>query len=183
MAAVAELEAGLISQRIKAALAEAKRRGKKLGGFRGYRGDTQRATAKRVATATAQSADLGPIITPLRQAGLSLRQIGQDLTARGIVSPRGGAWTAEAVRQVMRRQSAAESGCASTLRSRLVRRSSARSQPSSSASSHASARSSIPNSARNERTLTNHRWQTSRHPLSRMSAIPSLQTAARLVGN
>jgi DNA invertase Pin-like site-specific DNA recombinase len=103
MAAVAELEAGLISQRTKAALAEAKRRGTKLGGFRGYRGDTKHATERRMAIAAARAADLGPIVAPLRQAGLSLRQIGQELTDRGIVSPRGGAWTATAVKRVIDR--------------------------------------------------------------------------------
>jgi DNA invertase Pin-like site-specific DNA recombinase len=37
MVAVAELEAGMISARTKAALAAAKKRGKKLGGNRGIR--------------------------------------------------------------------------------------------------------------------------------------------------
>ena len=37
MVAVAELEAGMISARTKAALAAAKKRGKKLGGIRGVK--------------------------------------------------------------------------------------------------------------------------------------------------
>lgn len=48
MVAVAELEAGMISARTKAALAAAKKRGKKLGGNRGVR-----PTAKMCARSTA----------------------------------------------------------------------------------------------------------------------------------
>src|SRR4030081_3326184 len=65
MAAVAELEAGMISARTKAALAAAKARGKKLGGFRGRAGtaaDLTKARAARSSTADAQADALAPIL-------------------------------------------------------------------------------------------------------------------------
>lgn len=113
MAAVAELEAGLISERTKAALAAAKVRGVKLGGDRGYRPDAPpdaTAGGKASAAARGQAADraafrLMPVIEAVRRDGAtSLHQIAAGLTTRGVPSPRGGsAWTATAVRRVLLR--------------------------------------------------------------------------------
>ena len=56
MAAVAELEAGMISARTKAALAAAKRRGTKLGGYRGAKITAKiRAAGRAVLQARAQA--------------------------------------------------------------------------------------------------------------------------------
>src|SRR5262249_15108341 len=65
MAAVAELEAGMISARTKAALAAAKKRGKKLGGDRGARLTAKARAEGREAQrirARARAADLAPTI-------------------------------------------------------------------------------------------------------------------------
>jgi DNA invertase Pin-like site-specific DNA recombinase len=73
LALVAEHEAKAIWERTKAALAAAKARGVKLGGDRGAR-LTQKARRagweKRRARADAKAADLGPLITELRAAGV-----------------------------------------------------------------------------------------------------------------
>jgi DNA invertase Pin-like site-specific DNA recombinase len=114
LALVAELEAGLISDRTKAALAAAKARGVKLGGDRGYRPTTPPdhvAGTKAAAEARSRAADhaahrLMGAIEDVRAAGggaASLHTIAQGLTDRGIPTPRGGAWTATAVRRVLAR--------------------------------------------------------------------------------
>lgn len=104
MAAVAELEAGLISQRTKAALAAAKARGVKLGGYKG--GPMVNSAAGRQAQsdrAEAFAVTLAPIVAPMREAGASLREVAAELTERGIRTPRGGAWSAAAVKAVLDR--------------------------------------------------------------------------------
>jgi DNA invertase Pin-like site-specific DNA recombinase len=106
MAAVAELEAGMISTRTKAALAAAKRRGKKLGGDRGAR-----LTVKARAAGTAalrerarhRAADLAPTIKELQAAGCeSLRAIAAGLDARGIPAARGGKWSGVQVARLIK---------------------------------------------------------------------------------
>lgn len=88
LVAVAELEAGFISDRTKKALAAAKARGKKLGGNRGTM--LSRAARKagrdvQVARANERASDLAPVIAELRTAGVtSLAAIARVLTERGI---------------------------------------------------------------------------------------------------
>jgi DNA invertase Pin-like site-specific DNA recombinase len=108
MAAVAELEAGMISARTKAALAAAKARGKKLGGDRGARlTDAARAAGRAVVTnhADAHARDLAPIISEIRKSGASSRRaIAAELNARSIPTARGhGRWSAVQVSRVLAR--------------------------------------------------------------------------------
>ncbi len=107
MASVAELEAGLISTRTKAALAAAKTRGQKLGGDRGVIPTDQtraKATAAVKARVSAKAADLEPEIRKLQAAGAtSLREIAAGLNTAGIPTPRGGQWQAVQVQRVLSR--------------------------------------------------------------------------------
>jgi DNA invertase Pin-like site-specific DNA recombinase len=99
MAAVAELEAGLISARTKAALAASK---KKLGGWRGGpKPDSAVGRAANAAKAAEYARNVSPIVTELRNRGLSLRQIAGEMTTRGIMTPRRGVWTAAAVSKLL----------------------------------------------------------------------------------
>ncbi len=113
MAAVAELEAGLISSRTKAALAAAKARGKQLGGHRGScLSDTARAAGRKLQSQLAQrrALDLASLLAELRASGqTSPTDIARSLTARGIPTARGGvAWSAVQVMRVQGRLQKAE---------------------------------------------------------------------------
>ena len=108
MASVAELEAGLISSRTKAALAAAKARGTKLGGYRGaVLSDEARASGREVQAARAneRAADLRPVLRELQRHGVtSLRDIANRLNARNIPTARGrGPWSAIPVARVLDR--------------------------------------------------------------------------------
>jgi DNA invertase Pin-like site-specific DNA recombinase len=108
MVAVAELETGMISARTKAALAAAKRRGKKLGGNRGVKPSAKMHAASKAALhrrAEARAADIAPVISELRSAGAtSLRAIAAGLNKKGIPTSRGfGEWSAVQVARVLDR--------------------------------------------------------------------------------
>jgi DNA invertase Pin-like site-specific DNA recombinase len=99
MASVAELEAGLISERTKAALAAAKRRGVKLGnpnGARALRGKqvgNDAAVARIKASAAEYAENLRAIVQDIRAAGItSVRSMAQELNRRGILTPRNAQW-------------------------------------------------------------------------------------------
>jgi len=108
MAAMAEHEAGAISTRTKAALAAAKARGTKLGGYRwaiqtvATKGNVE-SIKVRSAKATKRAADLFPVIGDLKTNGaVSLHQIAAGLNDRGIRTARGGQWSAVQVQRVLK---------------------------------------------------------------------------------
>ena len=106
MAAVAEHEAKAISERTKAALAAAKARGVKLGGYRvGAKltaDDSKAGRDARTRIATQRATDIAPTI---QAAGAkSLGAIAAGLNAKGIPTARGnGTWSAVQVSRVMSR--------------------------------------------------------------------------------
>jgi DNA invertase Pin-like site-specific DNA recombinase len=105
MASIAEFEAGRISERTAAALAQAKARGVKLGNPRLRAGDAEAARVARAARteqAAAHAKAILPFITAARRAGaVSLREIAEAMEARGVRTPAGGTvWHASTVRRV-----------------------------------------------------------------------------------
>jgi DNA invertase Pin-like site-specific DNA recombinase len=105
MAVMAEHERRMISERTKAALAAAKRRGVKLGGDRGARLTAKAMAAGRAVIADrsrARALDLAPTIAELRSAGReSLRELAAGLDERGIPAAKGGRWSANQVARML----------------------------------------------------------------------------------
>jgi DNA invertase Pin-like site-specific DNA recombinase len=105
MAVMAEDERRRISERTKAALAAAKRRGVKLGGDRGVRltAKARKAGNEAVqAKARQRAADLASTVKELQAAGReSLRAIAAGLEQRGIPAARGGKWSAVQVARLL----------------------------------------------------------------------------------
>src|SRR4051812_47226824 len=95
LAAVAEHEAAMISQRTRAALAAAKARGKKLGDDRGNIATVsglgnQASAIVRKRRTDKRAGDLVPVIRSIQASGISLRQVAAELTRRGIIVVREG---------------------------------------------------------------------------------------------
>src|ERR1041385_8889781 len=110
MASVAELEAGLISERTKAALAAAKRRGVRLGNpngartLRGKQVGNDAAVAKIKAEATDRAENLRVIVQDLKAQGItSVRAIAAALNDSGVRTPRGGDWHATSAARLLER--------------------------------------------------------------------------------
>ena len=105
LAAVAQHEREMTSERTKAALAAAKRRGVKLGGDRGVVPTNKQralAAAARQEKARARAADLAPVVQELQAVGsVTLRAIAEGLEARGIPAARGGKWSATQVARLL----------------------------------------------------------------------------------
>lgn len=108
LAAVAEHEARMISDRTRAALAAARARGIVLGGDRGnlpaVAGIGAHASARvRSRQADDRARDLSPMIAALRNSGKTYAEVATELERRGVPSARGGIWTAQKVARIMQR--------------------------------------------------------------------------------
>ena len=107
MASVAQHEREAISARTKAALAAARARGTKLGGFRAGAPDIgkyQRQGVKAAVQAAQEAAEeWRTSIEALSRDGLSLNAIAARLNDDVIYTRRGGLWTATAVKRVVER--------------------------------------------------------------------------------
>lgn len=99
-AMLAEQERDFISLRTKAALAEAKTNGKKLGGIRPK---TEARNTAVQANAKARADRVAMTVQPLRAQGRTLREIAEALNTSGVPTARGGKWQASQVKRVLER--------------------------------------------------------------------------------
>jgi len=92
-AALAQEERRLISERTKAALAAAKRRGTVLGKNGAI------LARQNIEAANSFASGVKDILVDLRDSGMSYREIAADMNDRGILSYTGGKWHGETVKQ------------------------------------------------------------------------------------
>jgi len=105
-AALAEKERRLISERTRAALAQRKAKGTRLGNQTNPAEAASRGRAISIAEANRFAAKLLPVIESLQRAGItSYRGIAEALNGRGIRTARGGTWQVSNVRNLMARGS------------------------------------------------------------------------------
>jgi DNA invertase Pin-like site-specific DNA recombinase len=106
-AALAEKERRLIAERTKAALAERKRQGMRLGNRTNLPEASAKGNAAQRAQADQFAANVLPVIESVRAAGVTtLKGIAAALNARGIRTARGGQWYAATVKNLLERQPA-----------------------------------------------------------------------------
>lgn len=118
-AALAQQEREFISQRTKAALAEAKAKGKKLGNPRkasrtvdgvrkiGRDETLKRGRSTRTSKADNYAANFIPVIEAIRASGIdTLQGVADALNNRGIKTSRGGSWYPTTVKNIIERQAA-----------------------------------------------------------------------------
>jgi DNA invertase Pin-like site-specific DNA recombinase len=104
LAAVAEHEREMISQRTKAALAAAKARGTLLGNRTNLEVAQRNSRAVRSKASVQFVQNAIPVIRQIQATGLtSLREVAGALNARGIRSARGGEWHPTQVKRVLER--------------------------------------------------------------------------------
>ncbi len=102
-AALAEQEREFISTRTKAALAEAKAKGKKLGGLRDKTG---RRNAASKAQANIRANKLAGVVRPMQESGATLTAIAEALNEANFSTPRGGSWHPTSVKRLIDRLAA-----------------------------------------------------------------------------
>lgn len=105
LAAVAEHERELISQRTRAALQAAKARGRRLGNPRAADAAPLAHQANRN-QAAAFAVPILPLLQGMKQQGMTLAAMAEELNRRGIATARGRSWKPQTVRNILNRNEA-----------------------------------------------------------------------------
>ena len=108
LAAVAEYESKLNSERVKLVHAQAKQRGVKLGQYRSdairrfhpiCRSASNRARKEK---ALSRARDLAPIIWKLKATGKTWSEIAAEMNSLGIATPKRGSWYSSAIKRIVK---------------------------------------------------------------------------------